>query len=108
MANNTATTLAAAAYIKSAPSSSSTNHPWNIQQLTVVCVIDTQLGEHLKDRECALEEIKQAVYAVGANFERVQVRGKYRKIIRKDTKIEKKFTKNKILKTYSKEFQSNR
>lgn len=77
MANNNVSTALAptAPYVKSAPSSSSTNHPWNNQQLTVVCVIDTQLGEHLKDRECALEEIKQAVYAVGANFERVQVRG---------------------------------
>lgn len=46
---------------------------WNTQQLTVVCVIDTQLGDHLKDRECALEEIQQAVLSVGANFQRVQV-----------------------------------
>ncbi|XP_013114614.2 mitogen-activated protein kinase kinase kinase 15 isoform X2 [Stomoxys calcitrans] len=45
---------------------------WNTQMLTVVCVIDTQLGDHLKDRECALEEIQQAVTSVGANFQRVQ------------------------------------
>uniref|UniRef100_A0A1A9VVY2 Protein kinase domain-containing protein n=1 Tax=Glossina austeni TaxID=7395 RepID=A0A1A9VVY2_GLOAU len=49
-------------------------HQWNAQQLTltVVGVIDTQIGEHLQDRENALEEIQQAVQSVGANFQRVQ------------------------------------
>lgn len=74
MANNVPPSLSTAvtAYIKPSPSSSTT-HQWNTTQLTVVCVIDTQLGDHLKDRECALEEIQQAVLSVGANFRRVQV-----------------------------------
>ena len=67
MANNVVA-AAAIALIKTTPLQ------WNTQQLTVVCVIDTQQGDHLKDRECALEEIKQAVLSVGANFQRVQVR----------------------------------
>lgn len=73
MANNvvSTTTMAVAPYIKMPLSS---GHQWtSTQQLTVVCVIDTQLGDHLKDRECALEEIQQAVLSVGANFKRVQV-----------------------------------
>ncbi|ALC47336.1 Pk92B [Drosophila busckii] len=40
--------------------------------MDVVCVIDTVLGDHLEDRLCALEEVKQAVQAAGANFQRVQ------------------------------------
>ncbi|KAH8256410.1 hypothetical protein KR032_006802 [Drosophila birchii] len=40
--------------------------------MDVVCVIDTAVGDHLEDRICALEEIKQAVQAAGANFQRVQ------------------------------------
>ncbi|EDV41736.1 uncharacterized protein Dana_GF17624 [Drosophila ananassae] len=40
--------------------------------MDVVCVIDTVVGDHLEDRICALEEIKQAVQAAGANFQRVQ------------------------------------
>lgn len=70
MANNVVavtTTVAAMTSLIKAPIT------WNTQQLTVVCVIDTQQGDHLKDRECALEEIKQAVLSVGANFQRVQV-----------------------------------
>lgn len=43
--------------------------------MDVVCVIDTAVGDHLEDRICALEEIKQAVQSAGANFQRVQVRG---------------------------------
>lgn len=43
--------------------------------MDVVCVIDTVVGDHLEDRICALEEIKQAVQAAGANFQRVQVNG---------------------------------
>ncbi|KAH8343720.1 mitogen-activated protein kinase kinase kinase 15 [Drosophila kikkawai] len=40
--------------------------------MDVVCVIDTAVGDHLEDRICALEEVKQAVQAAGANFQRVQ------------------------------------
>ncbi|KAI8129196.1 Mitogen-activated protein kinase kinase kinase 15 [Lucilia cuprina] len=74
MANNnvaaSTSSAAVAPYIKQLPASnSSTSQQW-IQQLTVVCVIDTQLGDHLKDR--AFNEIQQAVLAVGANFQRVQ------------------------------------
>lgn len=42
--------------------------------MDVVCVMDTAVGDHLEDRQCALEEIKQAVQSAGANFQRVQVR----------------------------------
>lgn len=42
--------------------------------MDVVCVIDTVVGDHLEDRLCALEEVKQAVQSAGANFQRVQVR----------------------------------
>lgn len=41
--------------------------------MDVVCVIDTVVGDHLEDRLCALEEVKQAVQSAGANFQRVQV-----------------------------------
>lgn len=41
--------------------------------MDVVCVIDTVVGDHLEDRLCALEEVKQAVQSAGANFHRVQV-----------------------------------
>nr|AAO00972.1 Pk92B-PA [Drosophila erecta] len=34
--------------------------------------MDTSVGDHLEDRLCALEEIKQAVQSAGANFQRVQ------------------------------------
>uniref|UniRef100_A0A1B0FQW7 Protein kinase domain-containing protein n=1 Tax=Glossina morsitans morsitans TaxID=37546 RepID=A0A1B0FQW7_GLOMM len=56
------------------PQQQQQQHQWNAQQLTltVVGVIDTQIGEHLQDRENALEEIQQAVQSVGANFQRVQ------------------------------------
>ncbi|XP_034487698.1 mitogen-activated protein kinase kinase kinase 15 isoform X3 [Drosophila innubila] len=40
--------------------------------MDVVCVIDTVVGDHLEDRLCALEEVKQAVQSAGANFQRVQ------------------------------------
>ncbi|XP_032577427.1 mitogen-activated protein kinase kinase kinase 15-like [Drosophila sechellia] len=40
--------------------------------MDVVCVMDTAVGDHLDDRQCALEEIKQAVQSAGANFQRVQ------------------------------------
>ncbi|XP_017863883.1 PREDICTED: mitogen-activated protein kinase kinase kinase 15 [Drosophila arizonae] len=40
--------------------------------MDVVCVIDTIVGDHLEDRLCALEEVKQAVQSAGANFQRVQ------------------------------------
>ncbi|XP_062121953.1 mitogen-activated protein kinase kinase kinase 15 isoform X1 [Drosophila sulfurigaster albostrigata] len=40
--------------------------------MDVVCVIDTVVGDHLEDRLCALEEVKQAVQSAGANFHRVQ------------------------------------
>ncbi|XP_022216186.2 mitogen-activated protein kinase kinase kinase 15 [Drosophila obscura] len=40
--------------------------------MDVVCVIDTVVGDHLEDRICALEEVKRAVQAAGANFQRVQ------------------------------------
>lgn len=36
-------------------------------------MIDTQISEYLEDRKCALEEMKQAIQAVGANFQRVPV-----------------------------------
>src|SRR5690625_4276312 len=43
-------------------------------QMDVVAVIDTETsGLYLEDRKLALEEIKQAVLSVGANFQRVQV-----------------------------------
>ncbi|XP_054742509.1 mitogen-activated protein kinase kinase kinase 15 [Anastrepha obliqua] len=40
--------------------------------MDVAVVIDTQITEYLEDRKCALEEMKQAIQAVGANFQRVQ------------------------------------
>lgn len=46
----------------------------SINPIYVVTVIDTETsGIYLEDRKLALEEIKQAVLAVGANFQRVQV-----------------------------------
>lgn len=41
--------------------------------MDVAVVIDTQITEYLEDRKCALEEMKQAIQAVGANFQRVLV-----------------------------------
>lgn len=41
--------------------------------MDVVCAIETQGGVNLEDRVCALEEIKQACYSVGANFHKIQV-----------------------------------
>lgn len=46
---------------------------WNAQQLTVVAVIDTHTGDQIQDRQCAFEEVEQAVHGVGANFQRVPV-----------------------------------
>uniref|UniRef100_A0A0A1XN16 Mitogen-activated protein kinase kinase kinase 15 n=1 Tax=Zeugodacus cucurbitae TaxID=28588 RepID=A0A0A1XN16_ZEUCU len=39
--------------------------------MDVAVVIDTQITEYLEDRKCALEEMKQAIQTVGANFQRV-------------------------------------
>lgn len=54
--------------------------------MDVVCVIDTVVGDHLEDRLCALEEIKQAVQSAGANFQRVQVRWRLKRKTKTTTK----------------------
>ncbi|XP_030374500.1 mitogen-activated protein kinase kinase kinase 15 [Scaptodrosophila lebanonensis] len=39
--------------------------------MDVVCVIDTTVDKYLEQRTCAMEEVKLAVKAAGANFQRV-------------------------------------
>lgn len=41
--------------------------------MDVVCVIDTVHAEHLNDRKCAFDELKQACSLVNANFRPIQV-----------------------------------
>lgn len=41
--------------------------------MDVVCVIDTVQAEHLNDRKCAFDELKQACSLVNANFRPIQV-----------------------------------
>lgn len=42
-------------------------------RMDVVCLIDTVQAEHLTDRKCAFDELRQACSLVNANFHPIQV-----------------------------------